>query len=89
MSVTDAVELLRQMLLVALYLSLPPVAAAALAGFAVGLLQSATGQNDHTVSFFPRLVAAGAAVMVFGLWMVALATDFWYRLWTSLPELVG
>jgi len=87
--VTDAVELLRQMLLVALYLSLPPVTAAALAGFATGLLQSATGQNDAAVSFFPRLLAAGAAVMVFGMWMVSLATGFWYRLWTSLPELVG
>ena len=77
------------MLLVALYLSLPPVAAAALAGFAIGLLQSATGQSDQAVSFLPRLLAAGAAVMVFGMWMISLATGFWYRLWTSLPELVG
>lgn len=62
--------------------------AAALAGFAVGLLQSATGQNDQAVSFVPRILAAGAAVMVFGMWLISLATDFWYRLWTSLPELV-
>ena len=77
------------MLLIALYLSLPPMVAAALAGFAVGLLQSATGQNDQAVSFVPRILAAGAAVMVFGMWLISLATDFWYRLWASLPELVG
>lgn len=76
------------MLLIALYLSLPPMVAAALAGFAVGLLQSATGQNDQAVSFVPRVLAAGAAVMVFGMWLISLATDFWYRLWTSLPELI-
>ncbi len=76
------------MLLIGLYLSLPPMVAAALAGFAVGLLQSATGQNDQAVSFVPRILAAGAAVMVFGMWLISLATDFWYRLWTSLPELV-
>jgi len=75
-------------LLIALYLSLPPMVAAALAGFAVGLLQSATGQNDQAVSFVPRVLAAGAAVMVFGMWLISLATDFWYRLWTSLPELI-
>jgi len=75
-------------LLIGLYLSLPPMVAAALAGFAVGLLQSATGQNDQAVSFVPRILAAGAAVMVFGMWLISLATDFWYRLWTSLPELV-
>ncbi len=76
------------MLLIALYLSLPPMVAAALAGFAVGLVQSATGQNDQAVSFVPRVLAAGAAVMVFGMWLISLATDFWYRLWTSLPELI-
>jgi len=75
-------------LLIALYLSLPPMVAAALAGFAVGLVQSATGQNDQAVSFVPRVLAAGAAVMVFGMWLISLATDFWYRLWTSLPELI-
>jgi len=80
--------LLRHVLLIGLYLSLPPMVAAALAGFAVGLLQSATGQNDQAVSFVPRILAAGAAVMVFGMWLISLATDFWYRLWTSLPELV-
>jgi len=80
--------LLRHVLLIALYLSLPPMVAAALAGFAVGLLQSATGQNDQAVSFVPRVLAAGAAVMVFGMWLISLATDFWYRLWTSLPELI-
>ncbi len=62
--------------------------AAALAGFAVGLLQSATGQNDQSVAVVVRILAAGAAVMVFGMWLVSLAGDFWYRLWSSLPELV-
>lgn len=79
---------MRHALLVALYLALPPLAAAALAGFAVGLLQSATGQQDQAVSVVPRLLAAGAAVLIFGMWLASLATDFCYRLWTSLPELI-
>lgn len=80
--------MLRHVLLIALYLSLPPMVAAALAGFAVGVLQSASGQNDQAVSFVPRILAAGAAIMVFGMWLMSLATDFWYRLWSGLPQLI-
>lgn len=72
----------------ALYLALPPITAAALVGFAMGLLQSATGQQDQAVSFVPRLLAAGGAVLIFGMWLAALATDFCYQLWANLPELV-
>jgi|LSQX01.3.fsa_nt_gb flagellar biosynthetic protein FliQ len=84
----EIVELLRHTLLVAFYLALPPMTAAALAGFAVGLVQSATGQHDQAVSFVPRLLAAGGAVLIFGVWMMSLATDFCYKLWASLPELI-
>jgi len=89
MSAADLVELVRQALLVAFYLALPPVAAAALAGFATGVLQSTTGQSDTAVSTAPRLLAALLAVIIFGMWMVSLAAGFWHRLWSSLPQMIG
>ena len=53
----------------------------------MGLLQSATGQQDQADSFVPRLLAAGGAVLIFGMWLAALATNFCYQLWAILPEL--
>ena len=72
-----------------LYVAIPPVAAAALAGFATGVLQSTTGQSDTAVSTAPRLLAALLAVIIFGMWMVSLAAGFWHRLWSSLPQMIG
>lgn len=72
-----------------LYVAIPPVAAAVLAGFAAGLVQSAAGQSDTAVSTAPRLLAALLATIIFGMWMVSLVAGFWHRLWTSLPQMIN
>ena len=82
-------QLVQQALLVAFYLALPPLSAAALAGFAAGVLQSATGQADQAVNVVPRLLAALLAVLIFGMWMASLVTGFWQRLWLGLPQMIG
>jgi flagellar biosynthetic protein FliQ len=59
----------RNALLLALALSLPVVAVAALVGFVVATLQAATQIQDSTVSHLPRLLAVVAALAVLGPWM--------------------
>lgn len=72
----------------ALYLALPVLSGAVVAGLLVAAVQGALRQSDATVSVVPRLLAAGAALMIFGGWMTAVLGDFWLELWSHLPEMV-
>jgi len=63
------IDAARDALLLALALSLPIVAVAALVGFVVAAIQAATRIEDSTVSYLPRLLAVVAALAVLGPWM--------------------
>ncbi|MFP3902690.1 MAG: flagellar biosynthetic protein FliQ [Armatimonadota bacterium] len=75
-------------ILVSMCVAAPPVAAAALVGFAMGWLQSSVGGGDSAAGTAPRLLAAGVAILIFGTWMVSLLGGFWYQLWSNIPEMV-
>ena len=59
----------REALLLALVVSLPIVAAAALVGLTVAAFQAATQMQDPTVGHLPRLLAVVATLVVIGPWM--------------------
>jgi type III secretory pathway component EscS len=63
------VDAARDALLLALSLSLPVVAIAALVGFVVAAIQAATQIHDSAVSHLPRLLAVVAALAVLAPWM--------------------
>lgn len=45
-------------------------------GLLVGIMQAATQVNDTAVGFLPRLVAAVAALWLFGGWMMERLSQF-------------
>jgi type III secretory pathway component EscS len=63
------VDAARNALLLALSLSLPVVAIAALVGFAVSAFQAAFQVQDPAVSHLPRLLAVVAALTVLAPWI--------------------
>lgn len=62
-------ELARSALWVAVATSLPPLAAAWVAGWLSGLIQSALQVSDPALTHVPRILAAGAALWLAGPWM--------------------
>jgi flagellar biosynthesis protein FliQ len=88
--VTDAVvmEVLRDALLVGAKLSAPVLLTALIVGFAISLVQSVTQMQEMTISFVPKAVAVGVALVVSGRWMMLTITEFTTELYTSIPELV-
>jgi flagellar biosynthesis protein FliQ len=88
--VTDAVvmEVLRDALLVGAKLSAPVLLTALVVGFAISLVQSVTQMQEMTISFVPKAVAVGVALVVSGRWMMLTITEFTTELYTSIPELV-
>jgi flagellar biosynthetic protein FliQ len=65
----ELLDAARDALLLALSLSLPIVAAAAVVGFIVAAFQAATQIQDPTVAHLPRLLAVVAALVVLAPWM--------------------
>jgi len=65
------VEILRQMLLTAFWLSLPLLAVGFLAGIVMSLLQIVTSMQDPAFGTVPRLAAFLTATVIFLPWMLS------------------
>ena len=87
MTPAEAIELAQRVLLLTLYTALPPLAAAFLAALGMGYIQARIS-SDTTISAVPKILAAGAALLIFGAWMATLMSDFWIELWQALPQII-
>jgi flagellar biosynthesis protein FliQ len=65
------VEILRQMLMTAFWLSLPLLAIGFLAGIVVSMLQIVTSIQDSAFGTVPRLAAFLVATIIFLPWMLS------------------
>ena len=68
-SLPHLVDAGRQALLVAVGVSLPLVAVAALVGLLVALIQAAARVQDVTLSYLPRFLAVAITLAALGPWM--------------------
>jgi flagellar biosynthetic protein FliQ len=80
------VDLMNQMLWLAMALSLPPLLAAMVIGLVIGLLQAITSIQEQTLSFVPKIVVILAVYMITGSWMLRLLTSRCGDLLAALPQ---
>jgi flagellar biosynthetic protein FliQ len=71
-----------------LLLSAPLLGAALVAGLVVSVFQAATQINEMTLSFIPKLLAMFAVLVFAGPWMLAVLSDYFQRLYSSIPHMV-
>jgi flagellar biosynthesis protein FliQ len=76
-------------LVVAAKLSAPVLLTALAVGFTISLFQSVTQIQEVTLSFVPKALAVGIALLVGGRWMLAEITTFTVALYQRIPELVS
>ena len=76
-------------LIVAAKLSAPVLITALVVGFAVSLVQSVTQIQEVTLSFVPKAIAAAAALLISGHWMITELVTFTNELYGRIPALVG
>ncbi|WP_062305266.1 flagellar biosynthesis protein FliQ [Demequina subtropica] len=76
-------------LLLAAKLSAPLLITALVVGFTVSLFQSVTQIQEATLSFVPKAIAVGIALLVCGHWMIQEAVNFTQTLFDKLPSLLG
>ena len=89
MTDTTVINIALQTLMVALKLSAPILVTSLVIGFAVSLFQSMTQIQEFTLSFVPKLVGVGIALLLSGNWMLHTLIDFTRDLFALVPGLLS
>ena len=71
-----AMGLAREALLAGLKLSAPVLLLGLAVGVTVSIVQAATQIQEASLSFIPKLIAVGVAMLIFGPWMLRVLVDF-------------
>ena len=58
-------------------------------GLLIGMLQAATQIQEMTLSFIPKMIGMGAALLFAGPWMLAMLVEFTEGLYERIPFLLG
>ena len=85
MSAEFITGLFSQAIKVALMLSAPMLLTGLIVGLLVSIFQTATSINEMTMTFVPKMIAVGAAILFFFPWMLQLMTDFTHNLIVNIP----
>ncbi len=76
-------------LTVAAKLSAPILLTALVVGFTISLFQSVTQIQEVTLSFVPKALAVGVALLVCGNWMLHEVTSFTIGLYDRIPDFLS
>lgn len=89
MSPEAVLDIGTQGLLVAAKLAAPLLVTALVVGFAISLLQSITQVQEVTLSFVPKIVAVGIALLIAGNWMISEIVQFTHMMFDRIPQLLS
>ena len=89
MTDSEVLDIALQTMIVALKLSAPVLATSLAIGFAISLFQAMTQIQEFTLSFVPKVVGVGVALIVSGNWMLHTLVDFTVDLFERVPTLLS
>lgn len=80
-----ALHMMGDLFWTALVVCAPVLALTMLIGLAISILQVVTQVQEMSLTFVPKLLAAGLAMLVFGAWMLRQLTQYAIQLWSGIP----
>ena len=89
MNDASVIDIALQTMVVAAKLSAPVLLTALVVGFAISLFQSVTQIQEVTLSFVPKALAVGVALLVTGNWMLHELVSFTTGLYDRIPALLS
>jgi flagellar biosynthesis protein FliQ len=89
MTDTQIMHIAWQVMIVSVKLAAPALVTALVVGFAVSLFQSATQIQEFTLSFVPKAIGVGLALLICGHWMMTTLVSFTRELYGSIPQLLS
>ncbi len=88
MSEMIIIDIGRKTLMMVLILSGPMLVLSLVVGLIVSIFQAATQINEMTLTFIPKLIAMGGALLIFLPWMLQLFKGFFGELLEMIPTLL-
>jgi flagellar biosynthesis protein FliQ len=89
MTDNQIVQLGTQAFTIAGKLGAPILITALVLGFAISLFQSVTQIQEATLSFVPKAVGVGVALLLSGNWMLQEITTYTTNLFDQIPSLIN
>jgi flagellar biosynthetic protein FliQ len=89
MTDTAIIEIALHTMVVALKLSAPILVTSLVIGFTISLFQSLTQIQEVTLSFVPKLLGVGVALLLCGNWMMHTLVTFTNDLFAGLPAMLN
>ncbi|MCE3261327.1 MAG: fliQ [Pseudoduganella sp.] len=81
-----ALNMFSDLLLQAMLVCAPVLGLTLLVGLVISVLQVITQIQDASITFIPKIVAAGAALALFGPWMLRKLTQYATDLIANIPN---
>jgi flagellar biosynthetic protein FliQ len=76
-------------MMVAIKLTAPILLPSLAVGLIIAMFQAATQINESTLTFVPKLIIIGLALLIIGPWMLQLFLDYFQDLIRDIPHLIG
>jgi flagellar biosynthesis protein FliQ len=89
MTDTDVIHIGLEAMAITAKLAAPILLTALLVGFIVSLFQSATQIQEVTLSFVPKMVGVGVALLLTGNWMLHEMVSYTTALFAQIPEFLS
>ena len=87
MDTAMVIDLGRQALWISMLVCAPLLVVALAVGLIIGIIQAATTINESTLSFIPKLLVMGVALLTFGSWQLVTLVDFTRSIFQRIPTL--
>lgn len=82
-----AMKMLSDLIWTGLAVCAPVLGLTMVVGLVISVLQVVTQVQETSLTFVPKLLAAGVATVVFGSWMLRKLAQFATQLWVGIPSM--
>jgi flagellar biosynthetic protein FliQ len=82
-----ALRMMADLFWTALMVCAPVLGITLAVGMIVSVVQVTTQIQEASLTFIPKLIAAGISLILFGPWMLRKLTQFAVQLWTGIPAM--
>jgi flagellar biosynthetic protein FliQ len=82
-----ALRMMADLFWTALTVCAPVLGITLVVGLVVSVIQVTTQIQETSLTFIPKLIATGGALILFGPWMLRKLTQFATQLWTGIPSM--
>lgn len=86
MTITQAIEVGRDLFWTVLLLALPSLLVSLIVGLVISILQTITSIQEQTLTFTPRLIGVGLAIIFTMAWALQTAVYFTVRMLAYAAE---